>query len=156
VSSYNRPLVERLVPAIWDQAFAYGMTNPQEPTPVYRCQAHPRIVQTEEGDVYSTCACVEPSTRRSVPDPKVGGTIFAHLADIRSAWRDADIPQVERQAVLLRYGLDLTTQAVGDLQGVTKKGALLRAERGIGRLVAHLNGKAYRDVDDGDGPVLTD
>lgn len=160
MSNYNRVLVEQLLPAVWDDSYAYGMSNPHEPTPVYRCKVHPKAIRPQGedgGEVVSTCACVEPSTRRSAADPKTGGTIFAHLADIRIVWQRADVPQVERQALLLRFGLDWTVQAIGDAQGVTKKGAQLRVERGVGRLVAHLNGKSYHDDPDGDGdPVLTD
>jgi DNA-directed RNA polymerase specialized sigma24 family protein len=129
VSAYNRPLVERLVPAIWDQSFAYGMTDPQAP---------------------------DPTMPRSKPDPKTGGTIYAHLADIRSAWERAELPQVERQAVLLRYALDWPLEQVGRAQNVDKSTAMRRAERGVGRLVAFLNGKTYRDTQDGDGPALTE
>jgi DNA-directed RNA polymerase specialized sigma24 family protein len=61
------------------------------------------------------------------------------------------VPQVERQALLLRFGLDWTVQAIGFNQGIGKTTAHERVERGIGRLVAYLNGKTYRDVQDGDG-----
>lgn len=129
MSSYNRSLVERLIPAVWDDSYAYGMSDPAAP---------------------------DPDMPRSEPDPKLGGTIYAHLADIRSAWRGADVPQVERQALLLRYGLDRTVQDIANNQGIGKTTAHERVERGVGRLVAFLNGKAYLDYQDGDGAVLTD
>lgn len=124
MSGYNRELVERLLPAVWDETYAYGMSDPRTP---------------------------DPDMPRSKPDPKVGGTIFAHLADIRSAWKGADVPQVERQALLLRFGLDWTVRSIGFNQGCDKGTATRRCERGVGRLVAHLNGKTYLGDQDGDG-----
>lgn len=129
MSSYNRELVEHLAPAIWDLTYSYGMRSPYQP---------------------------DDDMPRSKLDPKTGGTLFAHLADMRRAWAHADVPQVERQAMLLRFGLGWTVQAIGDEQGVDKVTAMRRSERAVGRLVAYLNGKTYRDAQDGDGPVLTD
>lgn len=124
MSGYDRELVERLIPAVWDDSYAYGMSNPYEPAP---------------------------DMPRSKPDPKIGGTIFAHLADIRIAWQRADVPQVQRQALLLRFGLDWTVQDVATNQGTSKSTAHERIEQGVGRLVAYLNGKTYQDYEDGDG-----
>jgi hypothetical protein len=129
VSGYDRALVEHLLHAVWDEGAAWGIKNPYEP---------------------------DPSMPRVKLDPTCGGTLFAYLADIRSAWREADIPQVERQALLLRHGFDWLDREIAFCQGVSRNGARRRVERGVGRLVAHLNGKAYQDVEDGDGPVLTE
>jgi DNA-directed RNA polymerase specialized sigma24 family protein len=126
VAGYDRRLVERLAPAIWDQTYAYGMTDTAAP---------------------------DPDMPRSKPDPKLGGTIYAHLADIRSAWKRADLPQVERQALLLRFGLGWTQSEVGRAQGVSQQAAQQRIDRGVGRLVAHLNGKTFADVDSIDGDL---
>lgn len=128
MSGYDRPLVERLLPAVWDKTFAYGMSDPTLP---------------------------DPEMPRAKPDPKIGGAIFAHLADINIAWARAEVPQVERQALLMRYGLDWTMRDVGFNQGVDKGTASRRCERGVGRLVAFLSGKEYGDVEDGDGELLS-
>lgn len=129
MSGYNRALVEHLAPAIWDPTYAYGMRNPYQP---------------------------DDDMPKAKPDPKVGGTIFAHLADMRKAWAEADIPQVERQALILRFGFGWTQRNIGFNQGVSQQAAQQRIDRGVGRLVAFLNGKSYREVEDGDGDVLTD
>ncbi len=116
MSGYKRPLVEQLLPAVWDSEYAYGMRNPSAP---------------------------DPDMPKGTVDKKASGTLNAHLADIRWAWRTVDLSLVERQALLLRYGLDMTLEDVGFHQGVTKMGAQYRVERGVGKLAAHLNGTEY-------------
>ena len=120
MTTYKRPLVEQLLPAVWDQSYAFGMENPFAP---------------------------DPDMPKAKPDPKVGGTIYAHLADIRNAWAKADVPQVERQALLLHYGLGWNTREISLYMNEHKASSARRVERGVGRLAAFLNGVRY-DEDD--------
>lgn len=148
--SYNRRLVEQLLPAVWDQTYAYGMDNPVAPRPIFRCKTHikTKVFEDEGGtQEVSTCACVEASTRKATTNPKQSGTLWAHLGDIRQAWKLADVPQVERQALLLRYGLDWRAAEIGHNQGVSKRTAERRVEAGVGRLTAFLAGRTYDDGD---------
>jgi DNA-directed RNA polymerase specialized sigma24 family protein len=117
-NGYDRALVERLLPAVWDKTFAYGMADPSSP---------------------------DPEMPRAKPDPKVGGTIFAHLADINIAWDRAEVPPDERRALYLRYGLDWTVKEIGFNQDCDKGTASRRCERGVGRLVSYLTGEAFYD-----------
>jgi DNA-directed RNA polymerase specialized sigma24 family protein len=121
VSGYDRALVEQLLPAVWDETFAYGMANPTAP---------------------------DPDMPRSKPDPKTGGTLFAHLADIKRAWGLTDLAHEERVVLLLCWGLDWTQQEIADEQGVTQQAVSKRLERGALRLVAFLNGKACEETED--------
>ena len=114
--TYKRPLVEQLLPAVWDQSYAFGMENPMAP---------------------------DPDMPKVKPDPKVGGTIYAHLADIRNAWARAEVPQLERQALLLHYALGWTDAEIGRHGGYVKGTIVARRERGVGRLAAFLNGVPY-------------
>lgn len=126
MSSYDRQAVEALVFAIWDKDAAYG-------------------IQSER--------VADPTMPKAKSNPAHSHTLYAMLADIRQAWKYADIPQVERQALLLHYGMGWTPKEIGLNQEVTDRAALYRIERGVGRLTAWLNGHQYHD---GYAPVLED
>lgn len=143
MSGYTADLIEQLLPAAWDPSYAFGMSNPDAPTLVFRCKTHPKVVEvvTEAGvDVISTCACVEPASRRATVDPKRGGMLFAHLADIKSAWARAPLTPKMRVAVLLRFGFGWTHVEVGRYQGVSKQTAEERTARAVALMGEHLGG----------------
>ncbi|ANT41051.1 sigma factor [Streptomyces phage Nanodon] len=124
--SYNRALVEHLLPAVWDAESAYGIKNPTQ---------------------------ADADMPKGHKNPKTGGMIFAHLADIRSAWKWAEaggIPIEEAQALLLRFGLDLTQEEAAGPLGTHQRQVSRLIERGVGRLTAHLNGVEYVDGYDND------
>lgn len=112
--------MEQLLPAVWDDDCVLGIRSGTEP---------------------------DPEMPRTKPDPKLSGTLWAHIADIKRAWDGADVPQVERQALFLRYGLDWKADDIGKSQGVHRTTASRRIEAGVGRLTAWLNGKTYDDGD---------
>ncbi|MFF4646755.1 hypothetical protein [Streptomyces sp. NPDC001389] len=118
MSGYNRPLVEHLLPAVWDAEAAYGI----------------RHLQAPDSDM-----------PKGTIDKRAAGTLFAHLADIRYAWVTAPLSLGKRQALVLRYGADLHDDEAGSLQGVTGRAARYRCDRGVGKLTAHLNGVEYVD-----------
>ena len=126
MSGYDRRLVEQLLPTVWDPTYAFGMANPTAP---------------------------DPDMPKAKADPKLGGTLYAHLADIQSAWRRADVPLVEARALLLRYGLDWTDKEIAGLDGVTPRAVRYRLERGVGRLTSWLNGSDIDYEDDADSGV---
>ncbi len=123
MSGYKRPLVEQLLPAVWDSQYAYGMRNPAAP---------------------------DPDMPKGTVDKKASGTLNAHLADIRWAWRTCDLALAERQALLLRFGLDYHDKDIAVIQDVTDRAVRYRVERGVGKLTAHLNGAEYVDGYDDD------
>jgi DNA-directed RNA polymerase specialized sigma24 family protein len=120
VSTYDRPLVEQLLPAVWDSSYAYGMNDPTAP---------------------------DPDMPRAAADKAHSNTLYAHLADIKAGWVKAPIPRPERQALFLRYGLDLRQSDIGKRQGVTQKAVSERLARGVGRIVATLNGQTADDTE---------
>ncbi|WP_372411830.1 hypothetical protein [Streptomyces luteireticuli] len=115
---YDRRLVEHLLPAVWDQEAAYGIRNLQAP---------------------------DADMPKGTADPKAASALFAHLADIRQGWATAPLSIGERQALVLRYGADVSDEEAGGLQGVTDRAVRYRCERGVGKLAAHLNGHEYVD-----------
>ncbi|MFJ9158659.1 hypothetical protein ACIRPS_17870 [Streptomyces griseoviridis] len=116
--TYDRRLVEHLLPAVWDAEAAYGIRNPTAP---------------------------DADMPKGTVDKKAAGTLFAHLADIRRGWVTAPLSLGERQALILRFGADLPDEESGALQGVTGRAVRYRCERGIGKIAAHLNGTEYVD-----------
>ncbi|MEV1109901.1 sigma factor-like helix-turn-helix DNA-binding protein [Micromonospora sp. NPDC049751] len=144
MSSYNRRLVEQLLPAVWDKDYAYGMANPEAAQPVRGCQVHAKRDGTPKED----CACCDPSVRKTTVNPKLGNTLYAHLGDIHAAWRHAGLPLEEKRALLLRYGLDWREREISAQLGVPQQTISDRLVRGVGRLVDHLNGDEHEDIDD--------
>ena len=126
---YNRALVEHLMPAIWDEQAAYGIRNPQAP---------------------------DADMPKGFVNVKEGGTLLAHLADIRRGWSTAPMTAVERQSLAYRYRWDLTFEEIGKLRGVRKQSVQEAVEKGVGKLTAHLNGEAYIDGYDALEPVKAD
>jgi DNA-directed RNA polymerase specialized sigma24 family protein len=118
VSGYDRSLVERILPAVWDPEAAYGIK--QETAP--------------DADMPKVKA-----------NPKLANTLYAHIADIKQAWKCAELTLIERQSLLLRYGLDYSYEEIGALRGVQKSGAQRATERAVGKVTAWLNGDKYID-----------
>jgi DNA-directed RNA polymerase specialized sigma24 family protein len=110
---YSRELVEQLLPAVWDSSLAFGMTNPNAP---------------------------DPDMPRATIDVSHGCTLYAHLADIRSAWKRAPLTLKERRALLLRYGLGWEHREIGAHEGVSRQAITARLDAAVGRLRDHLNG----------------
>jgi DNA-directed RNA polymerase specialized sigma24 family protein len=118
MSTYTRELVEQLLPAAWDPEFAYGMANPAAP---------------------------DPDMPHAAADKAHSNTLYAHLADIHTGWATAPLTAVERRALLMRYGLDWPQTAIARHEHVGQSTTSERITRGVGRIVATLNGHAAND-----------
>lgn len=118
MSGYNRALVEHILPAVWDADAAYGIK--QETSP--------------DADMPKVKA-----------NPKLANTMYAHIADIKQAWRRAELTLIERQSIVLRYGFDYGYEEIGTLRGVRKSAAQEASDRAVGKLTAYLNGEKYID-----------
>ena len=119
--TYTRELVEFLLPAVWDQDAHLGMVQPTAPP-----QDMPRG-----------------STNKAT-----SGTLAAHLVDIRSAWAKADLAIEERQALLLRYGLDMTESFSAFWLDRPRTTVQYHLYKGVGKLVAQLNGTEFVETID--------
>lgn len=116
--SYDRRAVEHLLPAVWSELTAYGIQRDDLP---------------------------DPGMPKAKSNPAHSNTLYAMLADIRTAWVKAPVPHPERQALLLTYGFGLTVQEGGIVLEVDKSTISRRCERGVGRITAWLNGDTYDD-----------
>jgi DNA-directed RNA polymerase specialized sigma24 family protein len=115
VSVYTRELVEQLLPAVWDPQFAYGMNNPTAP---------------------------DPDMPRATVDPAHTGTLYAHLADIHTGWKNTPLTHRERRALIMRYGLDWKQKTIASHEHINGSTLSERLTRAIGRIVDNLNGDA--------------
>ena len=117
--TYDRRTVERTLPAVWDDAYlTQGFRDDTAPDP--------------------------DMPKGSVDHSKGGGTVVA-IADVRRAYRQAGLTVKQRQALLLRYGMDEPAEEAGVLLGIHKRKVNERCERGVGVLVAWLNGGEVED-----------
>lgn len=115
--SYTRELVEQLLPAAWDDLFALnGLDSPYRP---------------------------DPDMPRVAANPKTGNTIYAMLADIRTAWRMAPLSTNESTALRLRFRDDYSKSEIGTAMGMKRQSATEYIDSGVGRIAAYLNGEDY-------------
>ncbi|QYW07892.1 helix-turn-helix DNA binding domain protein [Streptomyces phage RedBear] len=126
MGGYNRALVEKLLPAVWDGEAAYGMKNETQP---------------------------DPDMPKVKANPKLANTLYAYLADIKTAWDWAwrgGLSVDEVRAVFMRYGLDWTLEFIAHEELCNKSTTQRRCERGVGKITAYLNGVEYVDGYDND------
>lgn len=126
MSSYERELVEKLTPTIFDRHYAWGMVDELRP---------------------------DPQMPKSKAQKNQGNTLWAHLADIRSAWAGAALTFKERRAVVMHYGLGWDHRHVAEHEGTSRQAVTERLAVAIGKLCDFLNGTDnYADeLDDGPG-----
>lgn len=82
------------------------------------------------------------------PDPSHSGDHMAHCADISRAWERAFLTLAQKQALLLRYGLNWTQAEVGTHFDITQQAAAYRESSGIKNICTFLNGKREDDNSD--------
>lgn len=128
-SHYQRALVERLLPTVWDETYAYGMANPEAPDP-----------DMPKGHV----------------DKKKGSSLFAHLVDIREAWRTTDLTRLERRAVFMVFGLDWSHGYAALHEDVDRSTISHRLDAAVGKITARLNDEDYVDGYDGLAELAND
>lgn len=127
---YTRELVEALLPAVWDEEYAYGMRQENAP---------------------------DPDMPRSSSNKSTGNTLAAHIADIRRAWELTDLLDAERRTLLLSHGFDWSSVEISFNQELTKRAIDKRLYSGVGKIVAFLNGDlALRAELDNDEEELND
>ena len=112
--SYDRDLVQRLLPSVWDPLFVFGgLEDPTAP---------------------------DPDMPRNKANPKAANTLYAMLADIKRAWHRAPLELAERRALFLHAALGLKKSEAGRWLGFTRDVTLNRIDSGVGKLVDYLTG----------------
>lgn len=118
--SYTELLVESLIPAVWDQAFAWGIQNEYAP------------------DVDM------PRAKRRCPLEAT--TFWAHIVDIRIAWEHCPLTMFERRALFLAYGLGMEQAEIAANQEVSQQAISKRLAKGVDKLTGWLN--AYYETEE--------
>ena len=109
VAAYTRRDIEELMPAIWDESYAYGMPEKQE---------------APEQDMPKAAASV--AHRNSH---------WAYIADIKTGWAMADLTQKERCALVLFYGTGWKQSDIAFNQGCTQQAISPRLENAVGKIM---------------------
>ncbi len=112
-AEYGTSLVRRLLPGVWDGAFMWHSITETPP---------------------------DRDMPRGTTNPATGGTLAAHLADVRSAWQRAPLSIEERRALVLVVGLDWTQQETAHNQRVDQSTVSRRVRAGLSKMVDFLSG----------------
>lgn len=75
-----------------------------------------------------------------------GNTHWAYIADIKTAWAEADLSPPQRRTIFMRFALGQTEEVIGAYEGVTKQSISERLFRGVGKMTAHLNGEVFSET----------
>lgn len=120
-AAYDRTLVEYLLPAVWDESYAYGL---------------PRMDTAPDPDM-----------PRGASNPATANNLPAYLADIRTGWKRAPLTLRERRAVFMRYALDWRTVDIAAHEWVSKQTISARLYTAVGKIVARLNGGVFYELE---------
>ena len=119
--TYDRRQVEALIPAIWDDAYLIHGVEREE-------VRDPEMPKGPGGD---------PSHQ--------GGHVVA-IVDVRRAWKWSGLTLREKEAIALHYGMSMTWREVGRVLNRDHTTVREGGERGVGRMVAWLNGKDMEEA----------
>ncbi|WNV90342.1 sigma factor-like helix-turn-helix DNA-binding protein [Umezawaea sp. Da 62-37] len=111
--TYTPEQVERLLPTIWGGTWAWGQQNPQIP---------------------------DPDMPRATSVASHSGTYWAHLADIRAAWRETFLTRELRVALFLSHACGWTQEEIAEHEAVSQRAISKRLARALELLTNHLNG----------------
>ncbi|MFB6726343.1 hypothetical protein ACFCV3_39610 [Kribbella sp. NPDC056345] len=114
--TYDRALVEHLLPTLWAPDAVFGVPVPSAPP-----------ADMPRGSV----------------SQKEGNTLWTHLADIRTGWTDTGLTVNERRALVLRYGMDWTETEIAKNQRTSQSRISVRLYTDVGKIVANLNGGEF-------------
>ena len=111
---YDRALIERTLPCLWDSVLAaHGVPSPEAP---------------------------DPDMPRGYKNPAHSGDQWVHVADVRRAWGRAELSKVQRQRVLMRYGLDWTLVDIAEYYDVGHPRVDKSINDAITKIAVELNG----------------
>lgn len=81
----------------------------------------------------------------SKPNPSRLNGLAAELIDVSRGWQAAELDTDTRAACWLHHGQGLTHAAIGAVQAVSTSTARRRVERGVGAVLANMNGRYYEE-----------
>lgn len=111
--TYDRRAVQAVLPAVWDETYAWGIQEPTAPPP---------------------------DMPRSASNKAHSNTLYAVLADVRTAWSKAELTRDHRAALLLVFGFGMTHKEAGYFLERARSSVTEDVDAGLGLLVEWLNG----------------
>lgn len=111
---YTAEAVKLLLPAVWDESYAYGLPD-REDAPG---QDMPRAAGNKAKS----------------------NAHWAYIADIKTAWDKTPLTTLQRRALLMSFGLGYTDELIATIEGVTRETITIRVGASINKMTAHLNG----------------
>lgn len=118
--NYTRGEVELLLPTVWDPDSIWGAPTEGAPEPGM--------------------------PKGKSKDPRRTNAFWDHMLDVQIAWQRAPLTTAERRALLLRYGADMTQEQIARVLGRAKSTINENLYRGVGRIVAYLNGEEWKET----------
>lgn len=108
---YDRRQIERLLPYLWENSYAYRATDPYAP---------------------------DPDMPRGQANPARSGNLWAGVADVRKAWEQAELTRLERQSIVCEYGLRWPSKLTAKTLGKLPSMVAVALYEGVGSMLDYL------------------
>lgn len=118
---YTDEAVKLLLPAIWDETYAYGLPQ-QDDAP-------------EEG------------MPKSASNKARGNSHWAFIADIKTGWEETPLTLLERRSLLMAFGLGWTHSLIAAHEGVDRSTITKRIDAAVKKITARLNGASIEETE---------
>lgn len=116
---YTEEAIRLLLPAVWDEAYAYGL---------------PERDNAPEKDMPKAAA-----------NKARGNSHWAYIADIKTGWKKTPLTLDERRALVLYFGIGWTQRDIAFNQNVSLSTVNMRLNSGVTKITALLNGASLTE-----------
>lgn len=111
---YNDDAVRLLLPAVWDESYAYGLPDRDD--------------------------APEKDMPRTASNKARSNNHWAYIADIKTGWERSPLTRDERRSIFLSYAMGWTQRAIATHEGVSVSVVNDRINNGVKKITARLNG----------------
>lgn len=111
---YNGDMVKLLLPAVWDESYAYGL---------------PQREDAPDADM-----------PRTAGNKARANSHWAYIADIKTGWAKTPLTLLEKRALFMRYALAWTQDEIAKHEGIAQPVVSRRIDGAVKKITARLNG----------------
>jgi len=111
---YNADTVKMLLPAVWDESYAYGL---------------PQREDAPDADM-----------PRVAGNKARSNSHWAYIADIKTGWNKTPLTIREKRALFMRYALAWTQEEIANHEGISQQAIAVRINAAVNKITARLNG----------------
>ena len=111
---YNADTIKLLLPAVWDESYAYGL---------------PQREDAPDADM-----------PRTAGNKARANSHWAYIADIKTGWNRTPLTLLEKRALFMRYALAWTQQDIAHHEHVSQQAIAKRIDAAVNKITACLNG----------------